>query len=196
MPSGHVRSNPGTCDMPSSHMLPPTNEMYNMPSGCMVSPGMSGCMALTCTIPLTLTFPGHLPYRREAYTRHTFPLVEEEHMQDSHAFITNLKDSHNYPSPASHNIHEATPMDNPGTFLMEGRHFTQDSLTQDNLATSIMEGRHTQDRYPDRSGLLERPYIQTDLNPNDSSPDSYLLLDDSLTSYDSLHFSVTHSLRS
>ena len=50
-----------TCDMPSGHMLSPTYETYNMPSSCMVSPGTSGCMMLTCIIPLTLTFPISLP---------------------------------------------------------------------------------------------------------------------------------------
>ena len=73
-------------------------------------------------------------------------------MQDSHMYIMDLKDPCNYPSPpASHNIHEATPMDNPSCFLHQ-----KEAYTQDNLAASLMEGRHTQDRYPGRSSLPER----------------------------------------
>ena len=72
-------------------------------------------------------------------------------------------------------------MDNPGTFLMEGRHnITYDSFTQDNPATHLAQKGHTQDRYPNTSDLLERLYIQTYLNPYDWSPNSYLLLDDSV----------------
>jgi hypothetical protein len=138
MPSGHVHSTPGTCDMPSSHMLPIIHKTYNMPSSCTVSPGMSGCIMLTCTIPLTITFPGCLPYRRETYTRHPLPLAKEEHMQDSHAYIMNLKDPCDYPTSASHNIHKATPMDNPSHLL-----YQKEAYTQDNSATSLMEGRHT-----------------------------------------------------
>ena len=182
MPSGHVHSTPGTCDMPSGHMPPsPTShETDNMPSSYLASPRMSGCTTLTCTVPLTITFPGCLPYEREAYTRHPLPLEEEEHMQDSHMYIMDLKDPCDYPSsPASHDIHEATPTDNPSCLPYERR-----AYTQDNLGTSLMEGRHPQDRYPNRSSLLERQHTQIDLDPydsflDDSSPDSYLLLDDS-----------------
>ena len=115
MPSGHVHSIPRTCDMPSGHMLlpPPLHETYNMPSCYTASPRMSGCTMLTCTIPITLTFPSCLPYGGETYTRHTLPLEEEEHTQDSHTYIMDLKDPCDYPSPTSHNKHEATPMDNP-----------------------------------------------------------------------------------
>jgi hypothetical protein len=116
MPSGHVHSTPGTCDMPSGHMLPsPTShETDNMPSSYLASPGMSGCTMLTCTVPITFTFPSCLPYRWETYTRHPLPTEEEEHTQDSHAYITDLKDPHGYlSSPASHDIHKATPTDNP-----------------------------------------------------------------------------------
>ena len=56
------------------------------------------------------------------------PLVEEEHPQDSYAFIIDLKDPHDYLPSTSYNIHEATLMDNPGTLLTEGRHITQDSI--------------------------------------------------------------------
>ena len=173
MPSGHVHSIPGTCDMPSSHMLPSPkiHETDNMPSGYLVSPRTSGCMTLTCTIPLTITFPSHLPYGREAYTRHLLPLGEEEHMQDSHTYITDLEDPCDYPSsPALHDIHEATPMDNPSHLPYE-----RQAYTQDNLATSLMKGRHTQDRYPNRCSLPERQHTQTDPDPYDS------FLDDSFT---------------
>ena len=82
MPSGHVHSTPRTYDMPSGHMLPSPkiHKTDNMPSSYLVSPGMSGCTTLTCTVPLTLTFPGCLSYGREAYTRYPLPLEEEEHM--------------------------------------------------------------------------------------------------------------------
>ena len=113
MPSSHVHSNPGTCDMPSSHMLPTIHEMYNMPSSCTVSPETSGYMMLTCTIPLTHAFPVSLSYERKTYIRHMFPLKEEEHMQDSHAYIMDLEDPRDYPSPALHDICKATPTDNP-----------------------------------------------------------------------------------
>ena len=138
MPSGHVHSTPGTCDMPSSHMLPPIHETYNMPSSCTVSPRTSGCTTLTCTVPLTLTFPSCLPYRRETYIRHAFPLEEEEHMQDSHTYIMDLKDPYDYPSPASHDIHEATPMNNPGHLP-----YKRKAYIQDNSTASLTEGRHT-----------------------------------------------------
>ena len=124
MPSRHMHSNPRTCDMPSGHMLPTIHETYNMPSGCTVSPRTSGCTMLTCTVPLTLTFPGLLSYRREAYTRHMFPLVEEEHMQDSHTYITDLKDPYDYPSPTSYDIYKATPMDNPCCLPYERKAYT------------------------------------------------------------------------
>jgi hypothetical protein len=88
-----------------------------MPSSCLTSPGTSGCTTLTCTVPITLTFPDCLPYGREAYTRHPLPLKEEEHMQDSHAYITDLEDPHDYPPSTSHDIHKATPTDNPSRFL-------------------------------------------------------------------------------
>ena len=134
MPSGHVHSTPGTCDMPSGHMLPPSllHEMYNMPSGCTVSPGTSGCTTLTCTIPLTIPFPSCLPYRKETYTRHLLSLEEEEHMQDSHIYIMDLEDPCDYPPSALHNIHEATPTDNPSCLL-----YQKEAHTQDNSAASL-----------------------------------------------------------
>jgi hypothetical protein len=61
MTSISLNYHPETYNMPSSHMLPPTHKMYNMPSSYMVSPRTSGCITLTFTIPLTLTFPVSLP---------------------------------------------------------------------------------------------------------------------------------------
>ena len=186
---------------------PPSHKTYNMPSDCTISPGMSGCMMLTCTVLFTIAFPGCLPYERETYTRHMLPYEEEEYMQDSHMYIMDLEDPHDYPPSALHDIHEATPMDNPGCLPYE-----RQAYTQDNLAASLMEGRHTQDRYPNRSSLPERQHIQTNFNPHDSflddsSPDSYLLLNDSftwLTCFLMTHFAslwlilllMTHSPRS
>ena len=163
MSSGHMHSTPGTYDMPSGHILPQSrsHETDNMPSGYLVSPGTSGCTMLTCTIPITITFPSHLPYGRETYIRHLLPLKEEEHMQDSHMYIMDLEDPCDYPSsPASHDIHKVTPTDNPGCLPYE-----RQAYTQNNSAASLMEGRHTQDRYPNRSSLLERQHTQTDPNP-------------------------------
>ena len=161
--------------MPSSHMLPPTHKMYNMPNGCTVSPRTSGCTTLTCTVPLVLTFPISLPLhstpcslsgttlncrnfrmhpdpvgylsninsQHPIYARHVFPLIEEEHTQDSHTFITDLKDPPNYHSPASYDIHKTTPKNNPSAFHMEGRHIMQASITQDNLAAPLSQEGHT-----------------------------------------------------
>ena len=125
MPSSHVHSTPGTCDMPSGHMLSTIHKMYNLPSGCTISPRTSGCMMLTCTVPLTIAFPVSLSYGREMYTRHVLPLEEEEHMQDSHAYITDLKGPHDYPSSASHDIHEATPTDNLSHFPYKREAYTR-----------------------------------------------------------------------
>ena len=166
MPSGHVHSTLGTCDMPSGHMLPTIHETYNMPIGCMVSPRMSGCTTLTYTIPLTLTFPGCF-------------LMEGRHTQDTHSPLKR-RNIHKTVTLASWifrihmTIHSLLCM----TYMKQPQRTTP--------AASLTKGRHTQDRYPNRSDLPERPYTQTDLNPydsflDDSSPDSYLLLDDSFT---------------
>jgi hypothetical protein len=66
MTSTSLNYHPESCDMPSGHMLPPPplHETDNMPSSCLTSPKTSGCTTLTCTIPLTITFPGCHPYGR------------------------------------------------------------------------------------------------------------------------------------
>ena len=185
MPSGHVALNPKTYNMPSSCMVSPRT------SGCTTSTctiplaltfpvplplhsiphSLSGTM-LNCrnlrTYPDPAGYPSNINSQHHIYIRHTFPLAEKEHTQDSYTFIMDLEDPPDYHSPILYNIHKTTPKDNPGAFCMEGRHIMQDSIMQDNLAALLSHGGHTYNRYPNRSDLLEEGHTQTDLNPYDS----------------------------